>query len=156
MSDDKGMIETGQNMVRDELEKLSEEEREAVEVYQALMQKLGEKLARRMAPAGTIGANWEQGATYIDGQASLVVEDIMRRFFGEMNLSEFVGFCSSMAGYQAGVAGAKGFDLPDNLCEEAGKIFAAGMRVVAITSEYVMRSGQGPAMVPGLPGAPKA
>jgi len=151
MQDEKQFIETGQNLVRAEMENLSEEGREAIEVYQAITQQVSAKIAQKLAPPGTIGTDWQKGATYLDAQASEVVEDIMRRFQGVMNLSEFVAFSASMAGYQAGVAKASGMELPDDLYEQAGQIFAAGMRLVSVTTEHVMKSGKGPAMVPGIP-----
>ncbi len=147
---EKKMIESGQMAVARALEKLDPAQQESVQVYQLLIQQLGEKIARKLTAPGTIGVNWEHGASFLDSQAPEVVEEIMRRFFGEMGLSEFVAFCASMSGYQAGVAKAKGFDLPDEVFTEAGKIFEGGMRLIAVSSEQVHRSGL-VAMVPGAP-----
>lgn len=144
------LIQSGQQAVTQALAAMTPEQREAVTVYQALVQQLGEKVAKKIAKPGTIGIRWETGAAYLDDQAPRVVEDVMRRFFGVMGLSEFVCFCAACAGYQAGVARAKGFDLPDQVFTEAGQIFEGGMRVIAVSSEVVTRSGL-INMVPGLP-----
>ncbi|MCU0691373.1 MAG: hypothetical protein MUF54_08225 [Polyangiaceae bacterium] len=135
--------------MQEEVAKLTPEEQEATMVYQSLVQRLGEKIAKVLAPPGTIGVKWEHGAAFIDEQAPAVVEDIMRRFRGTMALTEFIAFCSSMAGYQAGVARAKGYELPDEVFAESGRIFSAGMRLIAIATEQIMRGGA-VQMVPGL------
>ena len=62
MTSEKQFIETGQNLVRQEMEKLSEEEREAIEVYQAITQQISAKIAQKLAPPGTIGTDWQRGA----------------------------------------------------------------------------------------------
>ena len=137
----------------DELEKFSPEELAAVQKYNSLIQQLGGKLAKRMAKPGTIGVNWTHGVVYMDEQAPAIVEHVMKIFLGEMSLAEFVAFCGSMAGYQAGAARAKGFDLPDSMFAEAGEIFAAGMHLIALNAENNIRDNS-IALVPGLRSVP--
>lgn len=145
------LLKSGKAAVQAVLATMTPEQKEAVQIYQLLVQQIGEKVAKKIAPPGTIGIQWEHGAAYLDIQAQQVVEDVIKRAHGEMGLSEFVAFAAGCAGYQAGIVRAKGFDLPDDLFEQAGKIFAAGMQVTAVAAEVSARSGLTAPVVPGVP-----
>jgi len=148
--DEQKLIQSSQAAVTQTLEAMTVEEREAATIYQEMMHQLSENLAKKMAKPGTIGVKWEHGFAYANEKIPEIVEAIMRRFFGVMGLGEFVTYCASMAGYQAGIARSKGYDLPEDAFEQYGKVFASGMRVFAASGEVVARAGL-TTLVPGLP-----
>ena len=122
------------------LEAITVEDKEWADQYQQIIMTLANNLGRAaFGPQAT----FEQGAQLLDQYTLEIGEHIVSKFRGAITLPEMVGLFGGSIGYQVGVSRSKGIDIPPELPDEAGKIFAIAVKLISIQMAHTLAGTDG-------------